>query len=49
LRLRDESDEEDGLIRGRYLPDEPAWLRRLKRVCAKGLRIALKLARGAYW
>jgi hypothetical protein len=31
------------------LPDEPPWLRRSKRVCAKGLRIALKLARGAYW
>jgi len=49
LRLRDESDEEDALIRSRYLPDEPVWLRRSKRVCAKGLRVALKLARGAYW
>jgi glycosyltransferase involved in cell wall biosynthesis len=48
LRLRDKSDEEDALIRSRYLPDEPLWLRRSKRVCAKGLRVALKLARGAY-
>jgi len=49
LRLRAKSDEEDVLIRSRYLPDEHPLLRRLKRVCAKGLRIALKLARGAYW
>jgi glycosyltransferase involved in cell wall biosynthesis len=49
LRLRAKSDEEDALIRSRYLPDEPPWLRRLKWVPAKGLRIALKLARGAYW
>jgi len=49
LRLRDKSNEEDVLIRSRYLPDEPVWLRRSKRVCAKGLRVALKLARGAYW
>jgi glycosyltransferase involved in cell wall biosynthesis len=48
LRLRDKSDEEDVLIRSRYLPDESPWLRRSKRVCAKGLRVALKLARGAY-
>jgi hypothetical protein len=43
------SDEEDGLIRSRYLPDEPRWLRRLKWFLAKGLRVALKLARRAYW
>jgi glycosyltransferase involved in cell wall biosynthesis len=49
LRLRAKSDEEDAMIRSRYLPDEPPWLRRSKRVCAKGLRIAMKLARGAYW
>jgi hypothetical protein len=47
-RLRAKSDEEDGLIRDRYLPDEPRWLRRLKWYPAKGLRVALKLARGAY-
>ena len=48
-RLRARSDEEDALIRSRYLPDEPTWLRRLKWFYAKGLRVALKLARGAYW
>ena len=39
---------EDDLIRARYLPDEPSWSRKSKQVAAKGLRIALKLARGAY-
>ncbi|MBA3701498.1 MAG: glycosyltransferase [Rubrobacteraceae bacterium] len=48
-RLRTKSNQEDGLIRSRYLPDEPRWLRRLKWFLAKGLRVALKLARGAYW
>jgi glycosyltransferase involved in cell wall biosynthesis len=48
-RLRAKSIEEDALIRSRYLPDEPTWLRRLKRFPAKGLRVALKLVRGAYW
>ena len=48
-RLRTKSDEEDGWIRSRYLPDEPRWLRRLKWFLAKSLRVALKLARGAYW
>jgi hypothetical protein len=37
------------LIRSRYLPDEPRWLLRLKWFLAKGLRVALKLARRAYW
>jgi hypothetical protein len=37
------------LIRNRYLPDEPRWLLRLKWFFAKSLRVALKLARGAYW
>ncbi len=49
LRLRSTSDEEDALIRSRYLPDEPPWLRRLKWFPAKGLRVTLKLARSAYW
>ena len=44
-----ESDEEDALIRSRYLPEEPPWLRRLKWFPAKGLRVALKIARQAYW
>ena len=47
-RLRARSDEEDILIRDRYI-DDPLWQRRLKRVPAKGLRVALKLARSAYW
>jgi hypothetical protein len=47
VRLRTKSDEEDALIRSRYLPDDPPWLRRLKWASAKGLRVALKLARGA--
>ncbi len=48
-RLRTKADEEDGLIRSRYLPDEPRWLRRLKWFLAKGLRVALKLALRANW
>ena len=48
-RLRTKSDEEDRVIRSRYLPDEPRWLLRLKWFLAKGLRVALKLARRAYW
>ena len=49
VRLRATSDEEDDLIRSRYLPEEPSWLRRMKWFPAKGMRVALKLARGAYW
>lgn len=49
LRLRDRSNEEDALIRNRYLPDEPPWSRRSKKMLAKGMRVALKLRRGAYW
>ncbi len=49
LRLRSTSDEEDALIRSRYLSDEPPWLRRLKWLPAKSLRVASKLARRAYW
>jgi glycosyltransferase involved in cell wall biosynthesis len=49
VRLRAASDEEDALIRSRYLPDEYPWSRRLKWFPAKALRVALKLARGAYW
>jgi hypothetical protein len=48
-RLRAKSDEEDGLIRSRYLPDEPGWLRRSKYFLAKSARVTLKLARRAYW
>jgi glycosyltransferase involved in cell wall biosynthesis len=49
FRLRAKMLEEDALIRSRYLPDEAPWLRRLKRLPAKGLRVALKLVRGGYW
>jgi glycosyltransferase involved in cell wall biosynthesis len=49
FRLRADRDMEDELIRSRYIRDEPVWRRRSKRVAAKGLRVAMKLARGAYW
>jgi glycosyltransferase involved in cell wall biosynthesis len=48
-RLRARMLEEDNLIRSRYLSDEAPWLRRLKRFPAKGLRVALKAATGAYF
>jgi glycosyltransferase involved in cell wall biosynthesis len=49
LRLREDSDREDAMIRRRYLLDAPAGVRRLKRLAAKGMRVTLKLSRGAYW
>lgn len=49
LRLRDDSNKEDALIRSRYLPEQTAWSRRFKRLIARSLRVSLKLARGAYW
>lgn len=49
MRLRDKSDVEDALIRDRYLPPESPRRRLLKRVAARGLRVALRTARGAYW
>lgn len=48
-RLRERSDREDAMIQNRYLPDEPSWVRRPKRIAAKGLRVATRLALGAYW
>ena len=48
-KLRDESNVEDARIRARYLPDESTLTRRSKRVLAKGLRVARRLRRGAYW
>lgn len=48
VRLRDKSNAEGTLIENRYLPDESLRRRRLKWVAAKSLRVALKLARGAY-
>ena len=48
-RLRDRSNEEDVLIRSRYLPFEPTGKRFLKKMTAKGLRVALKTVQGEYW
>jgi len=48
-RLRDRSNEEDALIRSRYLPFESLGRRRVKRAAARGLRVALKTVRGASW
>ena len=48
-RLRQTSNAEGALIEGRYLPPaEPPWMHGLKRGTAKGLRVAQKLAAGAY-
>jgi glycosyltransferase involved in cell wall biosynthesis len=49
VRLRATSDEEDALIRSRYLSDEPPLIRRMKWFVAKAMRVTLKLSRGAYW
>jgi glycosyltransferase involved in cell wall biosynthesis len=49
LRMREDSDREDALIRSRYLPKESVGNHRGKRIAAKGLRVVLRLARGAYW
>ena len=49
-RLRTKMDEEDALIRSRYLPDEAPWLRRSKRLLAKCIRATLKFPRVVtYW
>lgn len=48
-RLRGVSDEEGKLIHSRYLLNEPLLQLRLKQFAAKSMRVALKLARGAYW
>ena len=47
--MRDKSNVEDDRIRARYLPDESPLTRRSKRVLARGLRVARRLRRGAYW
>lgn len=47
-RLRAVSDQEDEVIRRRYLPDEPVWQRGLKKVFAKSMRVGWKLLRGCY-
>lgn len=48
-RLRAKSDEEDQVIRERYLGKEPFSCRRLKKAVAKGLRVGWKLVTGCYW
>lgn len=48
-KLRARSDEEDRLMRRRYIGAEPAWSLRTKWMAAKGTRIAWKLATGCYW
>jgi len=48
-RLRAISDNEDEIIRSRYLPKEPSWQRRVKKNLAKGLRVGWKLLGGCYW
>lgn len=46
---RAESNAEDRLMRRRYIGDEPLYSLRTKKVLAKGMRIAWKLATGCYW
>jgi len=48
-RFRAQSDIEDHLIRRRYIGDEPAYSLKAKKVIAKSMRIAWKLATGCYW
>lgn len=48
VRLREQSNLEDVRIRARYLRDEPAVVRRAKRLTAKSMRVAWKLATGCY-
>lgn len=47
-RLRARSDEEDRLIRSRYLDAQPGWYRRLMKLAARGARIGRKAVGGAY-
>lgn len=48
-RLRAISNQEDETIRKRYLPNEAAWRRRLKKLVAKSMRVGWKLVLGCYW
>lgn len=48
VALRTRSDEEDRRIRSRYLPAQPDWKRRLKRMTARAMRIGWKLTTGRY-
>lgn len=48
-RLREDSDREDAMIRNRYLPARGLLGRGSRKAAAKGLRVSLKLLRGAYW
>lgn len=48
VRLRGRSDEEDALVRGRYLvPQGKRW--EAERLLARSARIAYRAASGAYW
>lgn len=48
-RLRAVSNQEDQIIRNRYLGPQPSWLRAGARVFAQSARVGLKLAHGCYW
>jgi glycosyltransferase involved in cell wall biosynthesis len=46
---RERSNQEDRIIRQRYIGHEPEWMRRSLHLSAKGLRIGWKLFTGRYW
>jgi hypothetical protein len=48
-RFRALSDEDDRVMRRRYIGDESLTSRKVKKVIAKSTRIAWKLATGCYW
>lgn len=48
-RLRADSDREDWVIRQRFVGNVSPGTRKMKKVVAKTIRIAWKLAAGAYW
>lgn len=48
-RLRQKSDQEDKVIRSRYLRSEPELALAAKKAFAKCARITLKLVNGSYW
>jgi glycosyltransferase involved in cell wall biosynthesis len=48
-RLRAESDQEDLVIRNRYLGSQPDWLRAGAKVFARSARLGLRVAHGCYW
>lgn len=48
-RLRERSNQEDAIIRRRYVGDEWPLVRSCKKLLAKAMRISWKLATGCYW